>query len=76
MDWSYDELVLSKPHCEQIIIWYLARWCPDALTTGDLATLARVHNGGGPRGTRLATTIPYAEKIMVAIATQPRRTQG
>lgn len=40
------------------------RWhCPEALESGDWATLARVHNGG-PRGAEKRATEDYAAKVL------------
>lgn len=70
--WDYDELVWSAPHCEQIMLWYWGRWCPEALAAasdrydrGDMSalqTLARVHNGG-PRGASKTSTLDYWQRV-------------
>lgn len=68
VDWSYDTLVWSDPHCRQVIRWYWQRWCPDALRRGDFEALARTHNGG-PRGPRKECTRPYWRKIRAILET-------
>lgn len=43
------------------------RWhCPEALESGDWATLARVHNGG-PRGAEKDATADYARRVLRAM---------
>jgi hypothetical protein len=41
---------------------YLRRYAPQAWASGDVTTLARVHNGG-PRGNQKPQTLPYAAKV-------------
>ncbi len=67
VDWDYDTLVWSRPHCEQIMLWYFQRYCPDAMKRCDLKTLARIHNGG-PRGHRKAATLEYWRRIQKHMA--------
>jgi hypothetical protein len=45
---------------------YLKRYAPQAWAAGDVATLARVHNGG-PRGHTKPATLGYADKVRRAM---------
>ena len=65
--WDYDTLVWSRPHCEQIMLWYWQRYCPDALARGVLEVLARIHNGG-PKGDRKTATLEYWRRIQKHMA--------
>ena len=69
--WDYSTHVWSRPHCRQVMIWYWQRWCPEALRGGDLATLARTHNGG-PGGPRKGATLPYWRRVQQAMTAQAR----
>jgi len=42
---------------------YMKRWAPKAYKAGDHRTLARIHNGGGPRGLKMSSTIKYWNKV-------------
>lgn len=46
---------------------YLQRYAPEAYRTGDAATLARVWNGG-PKGASKSATLPYARRVLAAMA--------
>ena len=46
---------------------YLQRYAPDAWRKGDAATLARVWNGG-PKGASKSATLPYARRVLAAMA--------
>lgn len=79
VEWDYDTLVNSRPHCEQIMVWYFQRYCPDALKRASLKTLARIHNGG-PKGHRKTATLEYWRRIQKHMAAgsdkaQPRETR-
>lgn len=50
----------------KVIFAYWHRYCPQALESGDLQTLARIHNGG-PRGHRKTATLTYWRKIQSAM---------
>ena len=54
----YEKDVLNPAICRQRMLRYWRRYCPAALATGDLETLARVHNGGA-RGAQKAATRTY-----------------
>jgi len=64
--WDYLNLVWSAPHCEQIMLWYWSRYCPEALANNDWETLARVHNGG-PKGASKRATEGYWRKVRQAL---------
>ena len=53
----------------QIGLAYWRRYAPAALAAGDLATLARVHNGG-PGGAGLRATLGYWRRVKVAMEAQ------
>jgi len=50
----------------RVVSAYLKRYAPHAWETGDLETLARVHNGG-PHGAQKEATLPYWRKIRAAL---------
>jgi len=75
--WAYETHVWSRRHCRQVMIWYWQQWCPEALarvhaaragraSPVDLATLARVHNGG-PWGASKPITLRYWRRIRMAL---------
>lgn len=45
-------------YARQVVLWYWARYCPQAATAGDFETLARCHNGG-PSGAGKPATLAY-----------------
>ncbi len=53
------ELEYSK----RVVTAYLQRYAPVAWEAGDVATLARIHNGG-PRGHIKPATKSYAQKVL------------
>jgi hypothetical protein len=56
-----------KPaYARRVVLAYWQRYCPDALRSGDLKTLARVHNGG-PAGPKRASTLYYWSKIRLRL---------
>ncbi len=65
--WQYLEKVWSWAHSRQVALWYWQRHCPKALRSGDLETLARVHNGG-PSGARKAATLGYWADVRARLA--------
>ena len=42
---------------------YMKRWAPKAYKAGDHRALARIHNGGGPNGRKMSSTIKYWNKV-------------
>ena len=50
--------VRDRATAERVVLAYLNRYAPD----WNLATVARIHNGG-PRGHRKAATVPYARRV-------------
>ena len=58
----YECGVWSRAVSERVMVGYWRRYCPKALTNGDWATLARVHNGG-PRGAVKQATVGYWQKV-------------
>ena len=53
-------------YSRRVVSAYLQRYAPQAWDSGDVFTLARIHNGG-PRGDRKQATIPYANKVVRAM---------
>ena len=49
-------------YSQRVIMSYWRRYCPSALSKGDLEILCRVHNGG-PQGHNKRQTQKYWEKI-------------
>lgn len=47
---------------KRVVTAYLKRYAPKAVTTNDLETLARIHNGG-PRGHKNPATVGYWNKV-------------
>jgi len=58
---SYAQ-VTSLTYSRRVVTAYLKRYAPQAWAKGDVATLARIHNGG-PTGHRKTATLPYADKV-------------
>lgn len=49
-------------YSRRVVTAYLQRYAPAAWKSGDVTTLARIHNGG-PRGASKPATIRYASKV-------------
>jgi hypothetical protein len=49
-------------YSKRVVSAYLQRYAPAAWATGDVSTLARVHNGG-PRGASKPATVNYGAKV-------------
>ena len=64
--WDYASGVWDRRRCRQVMLWYWQRWCPEALRQGDLATLARIHNGG-PRGDGKRNTLRFWHRVRHAM---------
>lgn len=59
--WPY-EAVRAEDAGRATVLAYWARWAPEALASGDIEVLARVHNGG-PRGAARAATAAYWRRV-------------
>jgi len=55
--------VRDKRYAERVMVNYWLRYCPDALMTGDLETLARIHNGG-VGGVNSKATLAYWNRVL------------
>jgi hypothetical protein len=72
--WDYATDVWDAARCQQVMIWYWQRWCPEAFarvrdgrgSLRDLETLARVHNGG-PRGAGKPSTLRHWRRVRDAL---------
>jgi len=64
---EYTHRIRNPPDCRAIILGYWRRHAPAALASGDLETLARVHNGG-PNGHRKRCTEKYWRRIRQRMA--------
>lgn len=53
-------------YARSVVLAYWARWCPHALESADLRTLARIHNGG-PRGAHKPSTLTYWRRVRAAL---------
>lgn len=53
-------------YAKRVVSAYLQRYATAAWQAGDVATLARIHNGG-PRGDRKPATENYAAKVLRAM---------
>jgi hypothetical protein len=62
---SYEQ-VTDLAYARRVATSYLKRYAPQAWAQGDVATLARIHNGG-PTGHRKAATLGYADKVRRAM---------
>ena len=62
---SYEQ-VTDLAYSRRVATAYLKRYAPQAWEAGDVATLARIHNGG-PTGHRKPATLPYADKVRRAM---------
>ena len=49
-------------YSKRVVTAYLQRYAPQAWASGDVVTLARIHNGG-PRGDKKSATLGYAAKV-------------
>ena len=49
-------------YSRRVVTAYLQRYAPAAWESGDVKTLARVHNGG-PRGANKPATVAYGDKV-------------
>ena len=49
-------------YSKRVVTAYLKRYAPQAWATGDIETLARIHNGG-PKGATKPATKSYATKV-------------
>jgi len=49
-------------YSKRVVTAYLQRYAPQAWATGDVTTLARIHNGG-PRGASKQATVNYGAKV-------------
>ena len=49
-------------YSRRVVSAYLQRYAPAAWASGDVKTLARVHNGG-PRGASKQATVAYGDKV-------------
>lgn len=56
------EQVVDIDFARKVVSAYLQRYAPKAWATGDVVTLARIHNGG-PAGARKAATVSYGAKV-------------
>jgi hypothetical protein len=57
------EQVADLQFARRVVTSYLKRYAPKAWATGDVETLARVHNGG-PRGAQKPQTTKYAQSVI------------
>jgi hypothetical protein len=62
---SYEQ-VTDLAYARRVATAYLKRYAPDAWAKGDVATLARIHNGG-PKGHKKTATLAYADKVRRAM---------
>ena len=49
-------------YSRRVVTAYLQRYAPQAWASGDVVTLARIHNGG-PRGASKPVTVSYGDKV-------------
>lgn len=54
--------VADLDYSKRVVSAYLQRYAPAAWKSGDVTTLARIHNGG-PRGASKPATINYGAKV-------------
>ena len=58
----FQAAVKDRYWTEQLMHYYMLRYCPKALASGDLETIAKIHNGG-PAGAKKSATAKYWAKI-------------
>jgi hypothetical protein len=58
---AYDRCA-DLDYSRRVVSAYLQRYAPAAWASGDVTTLARIHNGG-PRGASKPATIRYGAKV-------------
>ena len=58
---SYEQ-VTDLAYARRVATAYFKRYAPAAWESGDVETLARIHNGGA-RGHKKQATLPYADKV-------------
>ena len=49
-------------YSRRVVTAYLQRYAPAAWASGDVKTLARIHNGG-PKGATKTATVSYGDKV-------------
>ena len=54
--------VADLDYSKRVVTAYLQRYASAAWASGDVTTLARIHNGG-PRGDKKSATLGYAAKV-------------
>jgi hypothetical protein len=62
---SYEQ-VTDLAYARRVATAYFKRYAPAAWESGDVQTLARIHNGGA-RGHKKQATLPYADKVRRAM---------
>ena len=62
---SYEQ-VTDLAYARRVATAYFKRYAPAAWESGDVETLARIHNGGA-RGHKKQATLPYADKVRRAM---------
>jgi hypothetical protein len=62
---SYEQ-VTDLAYARRVATAYFRRYAPAAWESGDVETLARIHNGGA-RGHKKQATLPYADKVRRAM---------
>ena len=50
-------------YSKRVVTSYLKRYAPAAWESGDVSTLARIHNGG-PKGNIKPATLKYSQKVL------------
>lgn len=54
--------VADLDYSKRVVSAYLQRYAPQAWASGDVTTLARIHNGG-PKGATKTATVSYGDKV-------------
>lgn len=68
---SYSDVVGTN-YARKVVIAYLKRYCPDAVSSNNYEVMARVHNGG-PKGNSKVATMSYWHKVKVELDKKPRK---
>lgn len=63
--------VVSEPYARQVVTRYMQRYAPEAIKSGDLIRLARIHNGG-PTGDLKSSTIIFATRFKSYLKPTPQ----
>lgn len=68
---SYSDVVGTN-YARKVVIAYLKRYCPDAVSSSNYEVMARTFNGG-PKGPSKTATMSYWHKVKVELDKKPAK---